>query len=78
MNAVNFISTNAAPVQPARHSDLPRMRKALMTVAQLVAIDPICLPIFERLEAEIASAEAELINDPIAKARAIAAARKTQ
>ncbi|WP_352905905.1 hypothetical protein [Mesorhizobium sp. M0816] len=39
---------------------------------------PHYLPIFERLETEVAAAEAELINDPIAKARAIAAARRHQ
>ncbi|MER9221914.1 hypothetical protein NKI48_23795 [Mesorhizobium sp. M0644] len=69
------------PVKPMRKEtkverELARLRRAHATVAQLVAIDPVYLPIFERLEAEIAIEEAALINDPIAKARAIAAARR--
>ncbi|MER8775772.1 hypothetical protein [Mesorhizobium sp. M0977] len=56
--------------------ELARLRKAHATVAQLVAIDLVYLPIFDRLEAEIAAAEAELIKDPIAKARAIAASQR--
>ncbi|UVK39957.1 hypothetical protein LHFGNBLO_001372 [Mesorhizobium sp. AR10] len=55
---------------------MARLRKAHSTVAKLVIADPVYLPIFDRLEAEIATTEAKLISgDPIAKARAIAAAR---
>ncbi|RWF77020.1 MAG: hypothetical protein EOS26_10330 [Mesorhizobium sp.] len=54
--------------------ELARVRRAHAAVAHLVAIDIVYLPIFERLETELAIAEAALIDDPIAKARAIAAA----
>lgn len=49
--------------------DLDRLKTALAKVAKLVVADPVYLPIFTRLEAEIAKAEA---NDPLARARALA------
>ena len=56
--------------------DLARLRAARQTVAKLVVADPVYVPIFERIEAEIASEEARLTDaDPLASARAIAARR---
>lgn len=51
---------------------LSELREARATLAQLVVIDPVYLPIFERLDAECEKAELALINDPIALARLIA------
>ena len=45
-------------------------------MAALVIDDPVYLPIFERLEAELAAAEA--IGDPIARARAMLAVHKAK
>lgn len=50
--------------------ELVRLRAA---VAKLVVENPVYAPIFERLEIEIASLEA---NDPVARARAILSAHK--
>jgi len=59
------------------HRDLARLRAARLTVAKLVVADPVYVPIFERIEAEIASEEARLMDaDPLASARAIVAARR--
>lgn len=59
---------------------LARIERARLIVARVVAIDPAGLPIFERLDAEYSAAQAEVaarrIDDPIAKARALAQARK--
>lgn len=59
-----------APV-PASPS-LSDLRAARATLAQLVLIDPVYLPIFERLDAECEKAEVAQINDPVALARLIA------
>lgn len=53
-------------------AELERLRKAHAKVARLVVADPVYAPIFTRLEAEIADAEAMLAGDVIARARAIA------
>lgn len=51
-------------------SELLRLRAAHATVAKLVVDDLIYLPIFKRLEAELAAAEARDQGDAIAYARA--------
>ncbi|MBZ9996593.1 hypothetical protein [Mesorhizobium sp. BH1-1-4] len=54
---------------------MKRLRAALKTVAELVSEDVIYLPIFERLEREVALAEVQAGTlDPVEKARAIARA----
>jgi hypothetical protein len=50
-----------------------QIRRARDAVALLVADDPAYVPIFERLELELAAAEA---TDPVEKARAIAAVQR--
>lgn len=55
-------------------SDLERLRAAYAKVALLVVHDPVYLPIFTRLETELASAECE--GDAISRARAIAARQR--
>ncbi len=63
---------------PSRDHELARLQKAQTTVAQLVVSDPVYSPIFERLEAEIATEEAKrAATDPVAAARAIVAARRS-
>lgn len=52
-------------------SEIERLRAAHATVAKLVALDPVYVPVFERLDAELSAQEAS--EDIIAKARAIAA-----
>ncbi len=54
----------------ARQRDLDRVRKAHLTAAKLTADDPTYAPIFERMERELASAEAAMSDDPITRARA--------
>lgn len=49
-----------------------RLEKALLTMAQLVVIDPKYMPIFERVEQEL---EAFKKDDPLERARALLAAR---
>ncbi len=49
---------------------LDRLRAAHAKVAQLVMMDIVYLPIFRRLEAELAAEEARTKNDAIAYARA--------
>lgn len=51
---------------------LSELRAARATLAQLVMIDPVYLPIFERLDEECDKAETAQINDPVALARLIA------
>lgn len=75
------LETNAPslkpPSAPTRVCDrtLRRLRAALKTAAELVEADVIYLPIFERLEREIAIEEARAGDlDPIERARAIARA----
>ena len=55
-------------------SNLERLRAAYIMVAHLILHDPVYLPIFLRLEPEIAAAEIE--GDVIYRARAIAARQK--
>tara|TARA_R110000737_G_scaffold322678_1_gene335063 strand:+ start:3376 stop:3561 length:186 start_codon:yes stop_codon:yes gene_type:complete len=50
---------------------LERLSAAHHKVAQLVLIDPVYLPIFVRLEAEIVAAQTS--SNTIARARAVAA-----
>lgn len=56
----------------AAKADLERLRRAHAKVARLVVADPVYAPIFIRLEAEIADAEAMLSGDILARARAVA------
>ncbi len=51
-------------------SELHRLRAAHATVAKLVVDDLVYLPIFQRLEAELAADEAKASGDAIAYARA--------
>lgn len=51
-------------------SDLSRLHRARDKVARLVVADPVYAPIFQRLESEIA--EAEAAEDIVARARAVA------
>ena len=53
-------------------ADLDRLRKAHAKVARLVVADSVYVPIFLRLEAEIADAESMLSGDILARARAVA------
>ena len=55
-------------------SELERLKQARAKVAKLVLLDPVYLPIFERLEAELLAAETQ--TDAISRARAIAARQK--
>lgn len=59
---------------------LARIERAHLIAARIVAINPAALPIFERVDAELAAAYAEVearrLDDPIACARALAKARK--
>jgi hypothetical protein len=59
-------------------SKLHRLRSAHATVAKLVVDDIVYLPIFQRLEAELAVAEAKEKGDPIAYARAAIAAQNAR
>jgi hypothetical protein len=52
--------------------ELVRLRAG---VAELVILDPVYVPIFERLDREIAMRE---LTDPVARARAIAAAHSAK
>ncbi|WP_287012202.1 hypothetical protein [Actibacterium sp.] len=49
--------------------NLDRLKAALAKVAKLVVSDPVYVPVFTRLEAEIAKLET---NDVLARARALA------
>lgn len=51
-------------------SDLLRLHRARDKVARMVVADPAYAPIFQRIEAEIA--EAEAAGDILARARAVA------
>lgn len=68
--------------QPKRNdvaqSKVQKLRSAHATVAKLVVDDLVYLPIFERLEAELAAAEAKEKGDPIAYARAAIAAQNAR
>ena len=56
-----------------RDIEMERLRAALLTVAKLVDADPVYLPLFERLEIEIALDES--MRDAITRARLIARQR---
>lgn len=47
----------ASPPEPSALED--RLRRALQTVAQLVVDDPAFLPVFERLERELAKLQSQ-------------------
>ncbi|MCA1777597.1 MAG: hypothetical protein LC676_18895 [Loktanella sp.] len=55
-------------------TDLKSLQSAYRKVAALVLQDPVYLPIFERIEREIAAMEAK--GDVISRARAVAARHK--
>jgi hypothetical protein len=57
-------------------STLKRLRAAHASVATLVVEDLVFLPIFQRLEMELAAEEARAGGDAIAYARAAIAARE--
>lgn len=57
--------------EPVTHSDLKTMHRM---AAAMVIVDPVYLPIFERIEHELAAFEAQ--GDAISRARAIAACYK--
>lgn len=59
-------------------SKLQRLRTAHATVAKLVVDDLAYLPIFHRLDAELAAAEAKEKGDPIAYARAALSAQNAR
>lgn len=53
------------------NTDLTSLQLAYRKVASLVLSDPVYLPVFERIEREIAALKAE--GDVIGRARAVAA-----
>ncbi|WP_374633017.1 hypothetical protein [Paracoccus sp. (in: a-proteobacteria)] len=59
---------------------LMRLERAHLIAARAVAANSAALPVFERLDAELAVARADIearrLADPIARARALAQARK--
>lgn len=57
-------------------SKLDRLRAAHATVAKLVVMDFAYLPIFQRLETELAAEEARVRGDAIAYARALVAVQR--
>ncbi len=59
-------------------SKLHRLRAAHATVAKLVVDDLVYLPVFNRLEAELAAAEAKDRGDPVAYARAALVAQNAR
>ncbi len=56
----------------ATQDDLQRLYAARDKLAKLVLADPVYSPIFQRIEEEIALAEAATHGDALARARAIA------
>jgi hypothetical protein len=56
-------------------AELERLRRAHAKVARLVVDNAVYSPVFLRLEAEIADAEAMLSGDILARARAVARQR---
>lgn len=55
--------------------NLERLEALLEGLALLVAVDPLCIPAFDRLDREIRALKA---NDPISRARSIVAERQAQ
>lgn len=60
-------------VLPGRRVSIERLEAALLKVAHLIARDPAFTPIFERLEAELASAreEARVMTETQQRARSL-------
>lgn len=58
--------------------DLERLRSDLAFAAKLVLADPAYVPIFERLERDVANAEAAISGGALARARAVAAHSATR
>lgn len=56
---------------------LERLHRAQETVAKLVVADPVFVPVFQRLEEEIALEEALAADDVVARARAVVAQSAT-
>ena len=61
---------------PMSKSRLERLRAAHGKVARLVVVDIVYLPIFSRLDVELAAEEARYKHDHVAYARAALAVRK--
>lgn len=57
-------------------TDLARVERLHRAVAALAVEEPVYLPIFERMEAELLSAVAKATRDPVAEARARLEARR--
>lgn len=64
----------------ASPSLLDQLEQALVTMAEVVGWDPRALPIFERIDRELAAVQTTVAlrgeDDPVAKARALARLRK--
>lgn len=60
-------------VNPAH---LARLERALAIAAECVAMNETLIPVFERIEAELAEAQTALISDPVARARRMVAQRQ--
>lgn len=76
-SAVPHIASRPLPPQRpvargAAATDLQRLHAARETMAKLVLDNPVYVPIFQRIEEEIAHAEAATSGDALARARAIA------
>jgi hypothetical protein len=75
------MTLSALPYRPrcrtGTRSELPvgELVRLRAGVAELVILDPVYAPIFERLDREIAMRE---LTDPVARARAIAAAHSAK
>ena len=75
---VSTRSQLAPKVASGHGSDLARMHRSLMTVAKLLLNDPVYIPIFQRLEKEIAAEEESLRarSDILQRARDVVAHRE--
>ncbi|UWQ17918.1 hypothetical protein [Jannaschia sp. M317] len=62
----------------ANGCDLEQLRSDLAFAAKLVLADPVYVPIFERLERDVADAEAAMSGGALARARAVAAQSATR
>lgn len=61
-----------APIGPS----LSRLARARAVAADLAVSDPVYLPIFERMEAEVEKAEAAQVKDPVLLARILMEQRR--
>lgn len=68
-----MVSRGKTKPPPPLEFDLKGWQEALEMVAKLVAINPVYVPIFVRIEAEIARLTTQ--QDAVARARAIVARR---